>query len=125
MNDLSHFSDEEIVRNYEQILTGLSARKVARVVVCAVLPVTESCPQSNSAWFRGHRITNPRIQGLNDQVRGLCARCSGVLFVDANGALSDPVGNLRAEFSDDGVHLQEAGNRVWADALRRLLRDTN
>jgi lysophospholipase L1-like esterase len=122
VNDLSHYDDATILHNYGEILSRLRAAGVRRVAVTAVLPIDEGTyQQANSAWFRGQRTTNARIAAFNRKLRELCEGQPGVRFVDTTADLSDPSGNLRPGFSDDGLHLNDAGNRAWEAALRRAL----
>lgn len=121
VNDLSHFSDDEIHHNYVGVLTSLKDLGVRRILVCSILPVAATYHQANSAWLRGHRTSNPRIAAVNEQLRALCTHHLGAEFVDTTADVVDQSGNLRPDFSLDGLHLNEAGSRAWADALRRQL----
>jgi lysophospholipase L1-like esterase len=122
VNDLSHFSDEESLQQYEQILSFLRESAVRRVVVCSILPIDEAVyHQANSAWLRGYRTTNARIVGYNSKLRELCDRYAFAQFVDVTSDLADSSGNLFPGFSGDGLHLLEAGSRAWASALKRMM----
>ncbi len=122
VNDLSHFTDAESIAFYEEILDQLAACGVRRVAVCAVLPVNDDrYQQANSAWARGLRTTRDRIAGYNRQLQAACERRTGVTYLDTAGPLTDPQGNLKAEFTTDGLHLSNAGSDVWVVELRRAI----
>ncbi len=62
----------------------------------------------------------PLIVDLNDRLRQIAADC-GCTFVAAYPGLADTQGLLRAEYSRDGLHLSDAGYRVWAGLLDEAL----
>jgi len=121
VNDFSHFNDDVILRNYDRILFELNRVGVRRIFVCSILPVATNYLQANSAWIRGRRTDNARITAVNDQIRSLCLRHSSTDYVNLTEILADKEGNLRSDFSSDGLHLNSAGNLVWAESLRRHL----
>jgi lysophospholipase L1-like esterase len=122
VNDLSHFSDEESLQQYEEVLRCLKDCGVRRVAVCSVLPVDEETySQANAAWLSGHRVTNGRVVTYNGKLRALCDRHPFARFVDTTGEMTDDAGNLRPGFSADGLHLTGSGSRAWEAALKRSL----
>jgi lysophospholipase L1-like esterase len=66
------------------------------------------------------RRTSPNMRRLNDLIRAHASE-KGVTLADLFPALADDDGNLRAEYSDDGVHLTPAGyGRVAETVLESL-----
>ena len=65
---------------------------------------------------------NASIAAINSRLAAF-ADGQRVRYLDINDRLSDSSGLLRAEVSDDGLHLSLAGYRVWADALQPILAD--
>ena len=65
----------------------------------------------------------PRAVG-RDQVRatntaiGRLAADRGIEVLDLHPVFDDGTGALRATDTEDGIHLSEAGNMVWAEVLR-------
>ena len=118
VNDLSHQPDEVVLGNYRELLRELAAIGPG-VVVVAILPINERMyRQANATLLSGQKVTNDRIRGVNEAVRRLCAAHPNVGFVDPGGAVSLPDGNLRDDYTVDGLHLNQAGNAAWATALR-------
>jgi lysophospholipase L1-like esterase len=62
-----------------------------------------------------------RIERLNAEYRAL-AQEFGATYLDLWPMLSDAAGELRAEFTLDGLHLNGAGYRVWVEALSPYVR---
>jgi lysophospholipase L1-like esterase len=54
------------------------------------------------------RATSPSIRRLNELIRAHASE-NGVFLADLFLGLVDKEGNLRREYSDDGVHLSAAG----------------
>lgn len=79
----------------------------AHIVINSVMPRSE--------WFA------PRVTRLNEHYR-VIARDVDAVYLDLWPALAGPSGELRTEFTRDGLHLTGAGYRAWVDALRPVLR---
>jgi lysophospholipase L1-like esterase len=121
VNDLSHFSDDELLNNYRTLLTYLVSRS-AKITITAIFPINEAkYTQANATYLSGQTVTNARIDRVNGSIEDLCRQYAQVDFVDANAELAGADGNLRDEYSVDGLHLTAAGNAAWAAALRKRL----
>lgn len=68
-----------------------------------------------------HWRTNERIREASEGVQAL-ARKYGAEFLDLNKDLCDAAGNLKAEYTIEGMHLYANGYRPVMDALLPLLR---
>lgn len=114
VNDLLFRGNPEIVDNYRRILDALPA---GLPVVCSAL-----MPINVRTYAPGTPVSNARITALNRSLREACEARSHCIFVDPRGRLADDDGNLRASLEDgDGIHLNAAGNRIWAEVLREAL----
>jgi lysophospholipase L1-like esterase len=124
VNDLSHFDDDTIVSYYEKVLSSLASFG-KRITLVAIYPINEGrYTQANSTWVSGFKTTNKRLRAVNERLRQLSQQFPRTDYIDANQAVSDPDGNLRAAFSEDGLHLNAAGNTAWVAALRPLFSGT-
>ena len=63
---------------------------------------------------RAGRSGQPDLSGRNV---GALADQPQSLFVDVCSALADENGDLKAEYSSDGLHMVAAGYKAWADCL--------
>ena len=68
-----------------------------------------------------HR-TNARIREASEGVRALAARY-GARFLDCNAGLTDQDGNLKAEYTIEGMHLYADGYKPVLDALLPVLQE--
>jgi lysophospholipase L1-like esterase len=92
-------SDRQILDNTAQILTAFrTGSPQTSVYVQSLLP-------------RQPRYA-ARIRRLNGRLQALAERC-GCLFIDLYPHFVAADGSLRAEYSNDGLHLLGAGYLVW------------
>lgn len=108
INDLKHgVSNRQIIANLQQIMARLKqSHPTARIVVQSILP-TRSLP-----------ISNQQIQQLNQQL-AVIARQTGVTFLDLYTQFADSEGQIRPEFTTDGLHLNAYGYQVWRSVLQQ------
>lgn len=112
-NDLSKYTDaDEVVSNIERAIVRLrEASPKTRVYVLGLLPV--STKLADAALMR-HR--NRLAPTLNARLGEMCAR-NGVPFIDLYDRFTDADGDLKHEFTHDGVHLTQAAHRQYAELL--------
>lgn len=118
INDLiGGISDRVILDNQRQIINYL--RKVhptAQIVVQSILP-----HGAESATWKGRdkllAVTNSRISELNQQLQSISTK-KGVKYLDLYPLFTNKQGNLRREFTTDGLHLSPEGYIVWRSALQ-------
>ncbi|WGV24801.1 SGNH/GDSL hydrolase family protein [Halotia branconii] len=118
INDLIRgISDEVILDNQRQIISYLRRMHPnTQIVVQSILP-----HGAESATWEGREkllaISNSRIRQLNQQLQGITAR-RGVKYLDLYPLFANQQGNLRRDFTTDGLHLSPAGYIVWRTALQ-------
>ncbi|MBN3894724.1 MAG: G-D-S-L family lipolytic protein [Nostoc sp. NOS(2021)] len=118
INDLiGGMSDRVILDNQRQIINYL--RKVhptAQIVVQSILP-----HGAEEATWKGRDklliVANSRIRELNQQLQSISTK-KGVKYLDLYPLFTNKQGNLRREFTTDGLHLSPEGYVVWRSALQ-------
>ncbi|MEH1912002.1 MAG: SGNH/GDSL hydrolase family protein [Nostoc sp.] len=118
INDLIRgMSDRVILDHQRQIISYL--RKVhptAQIVVQSILP-----HGAESATWKGRDklliVANSRIRELNQQLQSISTK-KGVKYLDLYPLFTNKQGNLRREFTTDGLHLSPEGYIVWRSALQ-------
>jgi len=110
INDIRYRSADDSIQNYIRILDTLPQDR--RVVVSAILPIDES----SRVELAGRKEW---INRFNTSLRRITDARELVMFVDSATALdTDGDGRLDPSLHDgDGVHLNSAGNIVWASRL--------
>jgi lysophospholipase L1-like esterase len=112
INDLNRgFGPEVAIANYTTLFNNIDEKlPQTRVYLQSVLPVNDTWPNAD----------NTNVPTLNT-VLAKEAQTRGYTFVDLTPAFSASDGQLRAELSNDGIHLLGAGYAVWQEQIQALV----
>ncbi|WP_347277852.1 SGNH/GDSL hydrolase family protein [Leptolyngbya sp. FACHB-711] len=110
-------NDRTILANQQEIVRDLKeSHPKAQIVLQSILPHA-----GDAATWEGRdrllAIPNRRIQELNDELETI-AREEGVYFLNLYPIFTDSAGDLRMEYSTDGLHLNPKGYEIWSVALQ-------
>lgn len=123
-NDLSRadIPISDMVSHYDQILTAIErAVPGVRIYLMAYYPVNyEAAAEHMKACLRVR--TNEKIRAANAEVKKLAER-HGQRYIDVNRHITDPEGNLRAEYTLEGMHINEDGYRALYDDLMTYVKE--
>ncbi len=110
---LNHLSE-----NYRKIC-GIIRDQLPDTVVymMAYYPVNANAPGAKNNPGMLVR-TNENIAVANEMVRGL-AKEFGFHYIDVNDGLKDEKGNLKIEYTQDGIHFDSAGYRTVFERLKQ------
>lgn len=109
-NDMNEREDGEdwnqhLLTNYELILKQIKERlPETEVYMMAYYPVNPTAPESENIAHMLKIRTNDNLNMVNKQMNEL-AQKFGYHFIDANEGLRDENGNLKAEFTKEGLHM--------------------
>jgi lysophospholipase L1-like esterase len=115
---------EKLLSNYSTVMDRIKDRlPECLVYVMAYYPVNSLADfgldaRQKAEMFRTR--TNANITKANDAVRSL-AQQHGFRFIDVNSGLSDDEGNLKKEYSTDGVHLRPNAYEVILENMRKYI----
>lgn len=111
INDLnSGRTVDTMEAGYRELLQRIKAQApLVRVHVQSVLPTRGQYAKQNAPV----REFNRRLEKL--------AAASGCDFVNLHALFTDERGELKAEYTMDGLHLTEPGYRVWKREVNRLM----
>lgn len=128
-NDISSADGEyrldKLIGNYDEILTRIGTRlPECKVYVMAYYPVNAKADfngidQATREGMFSTR-TNAAILEANAAVEQLAGK-HGYEFINVNEGLMDAEGNLKAEFSTDGIHMLANGYAVVLNNLKQYL----
>ncbi|MEE1321086.1 MAG: GDSL-type esterase/lipase family protein [Acutalibacteraceae bacterium] len=112
-NDLGIGFDAEFISNSMENILKLfkSVCPECRVILQAVYPVIEG---------KAGKRRNKDILELNEKYK-ILAEKYGADFIDLTAVLSDENGNLRSEYTYDGLHLTAQGYAVTTKEIRKNL----
>ena len=121
MND-AQFRLEEMLSRYGEIVGQICSRLPdAELTLLAYYPVNSEGGAARKAGPMFRARTNARIDEANRAVQAMADRMH-VRYLDLNERLRDSEGNLKREFTAEGVHMYANGYRVVLDALVPVLR---
>lgn len=109
-NDMNEREDGEdwnqhLLTNYELILKQIKERlPETEVYMMTYYPVNPTAPGSENIAHMLKIRTNDNLNMVNKQMNEL-AQKFGYHFIDANEGLRDENGNLKAEFTKEGLHM--------------------
>lgn len=118
VNDLSRgLTDSELLSNYEKILERIRNESPGTMVyIESILPVNPCYKQ-----FPNHTNKTERIKSINENLLNLALKYS-YGYIDLFDLMCDGNDLLRKELSVDGLHLNYDGYKIWAEAIRPLLK---
>ena len=123
-NDLNgpDYRQEELIQRYAQILQGIREHlPETKLYLLAYYPVN-TVVGSRIPYMKAvmeHR-TNARIRAANEAACALAERF-GARFLDLNGPLYDEQGELKAEYTIEGMHMYANGYQPILEQLLPLL----
>ena len=103
----------KILKAYEELLNGMLKTQQStqqEIFVQSLLPVREE--EIEAAFLK-----NELIRSINEGIKRL-AEERGLIYIDVHSALAGEDGQLKKEYSADGLHLTPLGYEVWSGALR-------
>ncbi|NOU61826.1 GDSL-type esterase/lipase family protein [Marinifilum caeruleilacunae] len=111
INDLGDGIDEaSIIENYSKLIAQVISKIDIKMVVQSVLPV-------NFQLFPTKEFNSEKIRLINKLLINLCKE-ENITFVDLYASLSTYSNELMKEYTYDGLHLNEAGYRIWHNCLQ-------
>ena len=123
-NDLNgpDYDRAAMLGRYEEIVQQIRKKlPETKLYLLAYYPVNPTVAEDPGLIECFRWRTNERIREASEGVQAL-ARKYGAEFLDLNKDLCDAAGNLKAEYTIEGMHLYANGYRPVMDALLPLLR---
>ena len=103
----------EVVANVRKIVESFQSESPrTKLYVQSVFPVNDSFKK----YAAKHGRHDADIVAVNKGLQALCAE-KGIVYIDLWTLLADKNGKLRADLTNDGLHLMGEGYIVWRDAV--------
>ena len=126
-NDFREWPDgrdwkSSLLKNYEDILRHCKERLPnSKFYLMAYYPVNGELPDAEpGAVFMLKVRTNENLADVNQEIAKLATRY-GYEFIDVNQGLTDENGNLKTEYTIEGVHMYSDAYCVVFDNLKKYL----
>ncbi|MGN0675349.1 MAG: GDSL-type esterase/lipase family protein [Oscillospiraceae bacterium] len=123
-NDLSWSSIpiSSLIDNYEKIISLIeSAVPNVKIYLMAYYPVNYEAASEEMKECLKIR-TNEKITAANAEVKKLSKK-HGQRYIDINSNLKDKQGRLKAEYTIEGMHINEDGYRAIYDDIMEYVRE--
>ncbi len=122
-NDLNgpDYVQEALIARYDTILREIRAHlPQVKIFLLAYYPVNPEA--AANPWMEQvfQYRTNERIRAASEGVKQL-AQKHGAAFLDLNAGITDENGNLKAEYTIEGMHMYANGYKPVLDALLPVL----
>lgn len=112
-NDVSHdLSADSIATAIEGLVTEIQVKAPAsKLYLQSLLPI-------NNSFGRYRKMAGKEqvIRDINARLEPM-ARRHGITFINLHPAFCDEDGNLRADLTNDGLHLLAPGYLIWRDII--------
>lgn len=122
-NDLSdpNIPIDKMIENYRLILNKIKKRLPGtEIYLMAYYPVNFEAADENMKQCLMIR-NNDKIRKANEKVKKL-AEQENVKYIDINDKLKDDQGNLKAEYTIEGMHINEEGYRAVLDDILKYIK---
>ena len=118
VNDISHeVSADSIARAMEKLIVMVKQGSPrTKIYLQSLLPFNNDVREWKLLKGRDHVVVEANL--LLEQV----ARRQGVTWVNLYPLFADEQGRLRADLTNDGLHLMGKGYLIWRDAIRPYIK---
>lgn len=123
-NDLSWSSIpiSDMIDNYDKIITTIESKiNDVKIYLMAYYPVNFEASSEEMKECLKIR-TNEKIKRANEEVKKLAIK-HNQFYIDINDNLKDEQGRLKAEFTIEGMHINENGYRAIYDDIMKYVKE--
>ncbi|MDQ2179223.1 GDSL-type esterase/lipase family protein [Marinifilum sp. D714] len=111
VNDLGDgIESNAIVENFSKLILKVKNETRSNLVIQSLLPV-------NFEMFPSNVFDSVKIRDINSLLKSLCKE-ENITFVNLYPSFSTYSNELMKEYTYDGLHLNDAGYRVWKNCLQ-------
>ena len=108
----------ESLDNLERVVQSINRDyPLSQIKLLSILPVNEGEKYKQTVYIR----TNEKIREWNQAYEALASAYMQVDFVPVYDSLTDTEGQLKKDYTTDGLHLSVAGYQVLSEALKGVL----
>ena len=108
----------EALDNLERVIQSIARDyPLSQIKLLSILPVNEGERYKQTVYIR----TNEKIREWNQAYEALASVYMQVDFVPVYDSLTDTEGQLKKDYTTDGLHLSVAGYQVLSEALKGVL----
>ena len=115
VNDLISYRPKQIALNYRKIVRRIQEESPnSKLIVQSILPVNNQVKNTG--------IANEDIKALNILIQEITSEF-GIQYLNLQKLFKDEQGNLKEEFTYDGIHINGTAYLLWKESLKEWLLD--
>ena len=108
----------QALTNLESVIQSISRDyPLSQIKLVSILPVNESTDFKQTVYIR----TNEKIKAWNQAYQDLASAYMQVEFVPVFENLLDQKGQLKSDFTTDGLHLSVSGYQALSNTLKKYI----
>lgn len=109
---------EQTLHNLEAVIQSIARDfPLTQIKLLSILPVNEGTEYQQTVYIR----TNEKIKAWNQAYQNLASAYMQVEFVPVFENLLDQKGQLKADFTTDGIHLSISGYQALSNTLKKYI----
>ena len=121
INDLNlDIEIEDVILNIENIVTRIKEKRpYAEIYLESVYPINNSNDTKINHDMVGIR-SNEDVVKVNDGLKQI-SKDKGITYIDIYSLLLDDSGNLKSEYTTEGLHISDEGYEVITEELKKYI----
>ena len=127
INDLvGKVDNRETLNNYKQIIDTIRLKTPeTKLYVESILPINKETTKEiyEKKFITTISINNSDIKSMNARIENLCTQ-TGVQYIECYNHLLDNAGELKNEFTDDGLHLNQDGFLALSEVIEKYVTES-
>lgn len=113
-------TDDQIINNFEKIIKNIKKnRPSCEIYIESIYPVNGEDNKKIDQNMIGIR-SNDRIKEINDKLKILASKLN-VTYIDLYSDLIDKNGNLKLEYTKEGLHISDKGYKKITNILMKYI----
>ena len=116
VNDLgAGRSPEDVASDIENVIQRFKqGSPKTTIYVQSILPYNTKIREKG-------KIVNPQIIITNELLKEICLK-NGIVYIDLHTIMKDENGDLKDEYTVDGLHLNGKSYTLWAETIRKYVK---
>jgi lysophospholipase L1-like esterase len=115
-NDIANGVSANQIADNLVMMADLAKAQGIKVVLASITPVSDYHKDVDPRYEMTKGRSPAIIQAVNTRIQALC-NTGGFVWMDYYSALVDPMGQMKADLSDDGLHPNAKGYRVMSPVV--------
>src|SRR5580658_9322561 len=112
-NDIANGTAANQIEDNLATMGDLAKEHGIRVAFASILPVSDYHTDADPQYLRTQGRPPATIYAINQWLRTFCQN-AGFAWMDYYAAMVDPMGQMKVDLSDDGLHPKDKGYRVMS-----------